>query len=287
MSTTSDDVRPTRSGLAGRLRALRGATVPRVSQTAAGRAIGTSQNKISRAESGQWVLTPQDVRTLARLYGATADEQRRLVRWAEALAPGEVDARAILHRNGGTAAFQARVRRLEDGAEVVRAYQPGMILGQLQTESYARVVFRGDTAAVAERMRRNEQLLTDRNRRWRLVQPVGALLWNLGGREVMAEQMDALIVASRLPHVELRIITADQPTTFAVTHGFHLYDEQSVLVGILTGTTISKTAVDVRQYSELHDRLVEVSIGGDEARAAIAQIAADYREGTTSGALEK
>lgn len=278
MSTAPDDARPSRHGLAGRLRELREATVPRVSQTAAGRAIGTSQNKISRAESGQWVLPADDVRTLARLYGATADEQRRLVRWAEALAPGEVDARAILHRGGGTAAFQGRVRRLEDGAELVRAYQPGMILGQLQTERYAGVVFRGDRAAVAERMRRNEELMTNPNRRWRLVQPVGALLWNLGGHEVMAEQMDALVAASRLPHVDLRVITAEQPTTFAVTHGFHLYDEQAVLVGIVTGTTVSKAEGDVRQYQELHDRLVGVSVGGDTAREAIARIAHDYRQ---------
>lgn len=251
--------------------------MPRVSQTAAGRAIGTSQNKVSRAESGQWVLAPQDVRTLARLYGATAAEQRRLVQWAEALAPGEVDARAILHRGRGTAAFQARIRRMEDGAELVRAYQPGMILGQLQTEAYADVVFTGDTTSVAERMRRNEQLLTDPARRWQLVQPIGALLWNLGGREVMAEQMDALIVASRLPHVELRIITAEQPTTFAVTHGFHIYDQQAVQVGITTGTTISKSESDVAQYSALHGRLVEVSIGGDNAREAIERIALSYR----------
>lgn len=277
MSTTPDDARPSRSGLAGRLRDLREATVPRVSQTAAARAIGTSQNKISRAESGQWVLPPADVRTLARLYGATAEVQRHLVRWAEALAPGEVDARTVLHRGGGTAAFQARVRRMEDGAELVRAYQPGMVLGQLQTERYADVVFGGDRGAVAERMRRNDELLTNPDRRWRLVQPVGALLWNLGGHEVMAEQMDALITVSRLPHVDLRIITAAQPATFAVTHGFHLYDDSSVLVGILTGTTISKTPADTQQYGELHDRLVEVSAGGGAARAVIARIAADYR----------
>ena len=56
-----------------------------------------------------------------------------------------------------------------------------MVLGQLQTEAYARVVFDGDEAAVAERLRRSQLLLGDASRRWVLVQPMGALLWNLGG----------------------------------------------------------------------------------------------------------
>ena len=52
-SSAREDVRPTRSGLSGRLRALREATVPRISQTAAAKAIGASQKrKISRAGPG-------------------------------------------------------------------------------------------------------------------------------------------------------------------------------------------------------------------------------------------
>jgi Domain of unknown function (DUF5753)/Helix-turn-helix domain len=273
-----EDVRPTRTGLSGRLRALREATVPRVSQTAAAKAIGASQNKISRAETGHWVLTPDEVRTLARLYGASSGEQRTLAAWAAALAPGEVDARVILRRGGGTAAFQARVRQLEQGAELIRAYQPGMILGQLQTEAYARVVFGGDEAAVAERLRRSQLLLGDASRRWVLVQPIGALLWNLGGAEVMAEQIDALIEASRLPHVDLRIIGPEHPMTFAVTHGFHLYDHKAVVVGILTGTTIDDDQRAVTQYGDVFERLHGAGAGDDQARNVLARIAADYRD---------
>jgi len=70
------------------------------------------------------------------------------------------------------------------------------------------------------------------------VQPVGALLWNLGGHRVMAEQMEALIAASRCPHVDLRSVTADQEASFAVTHVFHVYDDNAAVVGVLTGTAI-------------------------------------------------
>ncbi len=279
MSTSGGHLPPTRQGLAAQLRALREATRPRISQTAAARAIEASQNKISRAEAGAWVLSPDEVRVLGKLYGASAAEQRRLVAWAEALTDAEFDSRLMLRRGGGTAAFQARLRDIEQGATEVRAYQPAMVLGVLQTRRYAATVFGDDPAGIEERLRRSHQLLDDTGRRWTLVQTIGALLWNLGGNEVMAEQVDALVDAGRLDHIDLRLVTADQPVTFTATHGFHLYDRQAAVVGILTGTTISTDHRDVEQYAAQFDALVHASIGGDEALAVLRKLASAYRRG--------
>lgn len=242
---------------------------------------------MSRIEAGRFVPTPEDVTALCRLYGADAATRRELVAWAKDLAPGEVKSTVMLRRGGGTAAFQARIRRMEEEARLVRSFQPGMVLGVLQTERYADVVFGGDRASVAERMARHRVLLDDVSRRWVLVQPVGALLWNLGGSEVMAEQMDALVAASRLPNVDLRVITPDLEASFAVTHGFHLYSGEETkgfpwhrcVVGIVTGTTIDEDRDTIKVYADLHARLVELSVGGDEARSAVERIAADYRNG--------
>lgn len=272
-----EEARPTPHGLAGRLRALREATVPRISQTAAAQAIGSSQNRLSRAESGAHVLTPDEVRTLCRLYGAASAERRQLVEWAGAVARSTVDARVVLRRGGGTAAFQARIRTMEEGAVLIRAYQPGMILGPLQTEAYATVVFRGDRDAVRQRMLRSRALRDQEARRWRLVQPLGALLWNLGGHRTMAEQMEALVAVSRLPHVDLRIVTADREASFAVTHGFHVYDDNAAVVGVLTGTTVDTDRATIAEYVALHEQLVELSVGGDAARSAIMDVEAAYR----------
>jgi hypothetical protein len=282
MSTSGGDSSPTRQGLAGLLRGLREATRPRISQTAAAKAIGASQNKISRAEAGAWVLGPDEVRVLGKLYGATAAEQRRLVAWATALAGAELDSRLMLRRGGGTAAFQARLRDIEQGSTEIRAFQPALVIGVLQTEAYARVVFGDDPTGVAKRMRRTRQLLEDSGRRWTLVQSIGALLWNLGGAEVMAEQVEALAGASRHDHVDLRIITPDRGLAFTAAHGFHLYDRQAVVVGILTGTTLSTDEGDVEQYAAQFDRLVHASIGGEEARTVLQRLAAAYRHGDLS-----
>lgn len=276
----TSDARPTAQGLAGRLRALRLGTDPLISQAAAAAEIGTSQNRMSRIEAAAMVPTVEEVDALARLYRAPAAERRTLTTWTKALTTEHVPSRVILRRGGGTAAFQARIRRLEERAELVRAFQPGLVLGVAQTPDYARVVFKGDEAAVQERMLRHAQLLRDTNRRWVLVQPIGALLWNMGGRDVMAEQMDALVEVSRRPNVDLRVVTADQPSDFAVTHGFHLYSGRKgteCVVGIYTGTTIDKDRETVRGYGDLHARLAALAVGGNAARAAITQVADGYR----------
>lgn len=274
--------RPTAVGLAGHLRALREATRPRVSQTAAAEAIGAAQNKISRAEAGQAVLSPTEIRALCRLYGAAREDVRRLVGWSEALRAGQVGAGPMLRRGGGTAAFQARIGKLEQAAQLVRAFQPGMVLGQLQTSAYAEQVFGGDREGLRARLDRHRQLVDDTGRRWQLVQPVGALTWNLGGPDIMAEQMDHIATVAGLPHVDLRIITEEQQVDFTATHGFHIYDDRAVVVGILTGTTIDSDADSIRRYVEQFDRLCRAGVGGAEACDVLSRLAARYRTMGTS-----
>jgi len=274
--------RPSATGLAGHLRALREATRPHISQTRAGDAIKASQNKISRIESAEWVPTPTETRTLCRLYGASRDETQTLARWAAALQTQNVKSGTLLHRAGGTASFQRKLGRIEENSRLVRAFQPAMVLGVLQTEAYAQAVFgEADTAGIAARMERARRLLAEPSRRWELVQPVGAYLWNLGGHEVMAEQMDAIVAISQLPNVDLRVVTPRQVVSFNATHGFHLYgtgDQVSVVVGILTGTSTTTAADDVAMYTTQFERLQDVAVGGAVARQELARLAEQYRE---------
>jgi hypothetical protein len=269
------DARPSLAGLAGRLRALRLATRPRVSQQAAAQVIGASQNKISRMEAGGHLLGPAEVRILARRYGAAADEVRRLVGWAEALAPAVADSRLIMQR--GTASFQHRILRAEQAASHVRSFQPAVVLGVLQIEAYARVVFGDDADGIDARLQRNRQLLDDDNRRWTLIQTEGALLWNVG-RGIMSAQIRAMIEASRSAHVDLRLITGRQCAPFVALHGFHLYDVQAVHFSTLTASTLTSNRHEIEQYSRLFGRLAELALTGDDARVALADIADRYRE---------
>ena len=274
MSTGTTDRPSHPRGLGERLRALRLATRPRVSQTAAAKAIGASQNRISRAEAGQHVLTATEVTTLCRLYGAAAAEARQLVSAATALRESHTDARTVFQR--GLSTMQDRILQVEAASRLVRSFHPTTVVGPLQTERYAAAVLHGDESAVRSRMMRGRALANEPERRWVVVQTEGALLWNVDCAEVMAEQLDHLAEASRLPNVDLRIITHRQGTAgLTQMHGFHVYDEQFVQVSVLTGTSLGGR--DVTRYAERFELLAAVALTGDAARAELDRIRDVYQ----------
>ena len=148
------------------------------------------------------------------------------------------------------------MQETETAAALVRSYQPALVLGVLQTPAYAAAVFtpgedlseQEAADSVSERMAR-WQLLAEPHRRWRLVQTEAALRWIVRGPELMAAQLDRIIEASRLPNVDLGIIPLDtiapQP---APLHGFHLYDDESVMFGTETGTALLTLVLASRQH---------------------------------------
>ncbi|WP_228637933.1 helix-turn-helix transcriptional regulator [Microtetraspora sp. AC03309] len=86
-------------------------------------------------------------------------------------------------------------RDKERMATTLRTYEPLLIPGLLQTEAYARVLLRGDEAAVAGRL--NRQLILTREEpappTFRCVIDEGVLHRPIGGPEVMREQLGHLV----------------------------------------------------------------------------------------------
>lgn len=101
-------------------------------QPDAARRAGITQSKLSRAETGRGVPDVDTARRLARIYKATPDEQKRLIELVTVMKPARLDSRLIMQR-GTNLRFQARVAQIEQSSALVRAYQPHMILGALQT----------------------------------------------------------------------------------------------------------------------------------------------------------
>ena len=175
-----------------------GGHCPRISQPAAAKAIGASQNKMSRARPGTGP-DPDESRPSPGCTALAAASSARWRRGPPRSRPGEVDARVVLRRGGGTAAFQARVRRLERGAELIRAYGPEWFLGSSRLRPTPACVFGGDEAAVAEHLRRGRLLLGDASRHRFSFSRSAHCCRISAGAEVMAEQIDALIEASQSP----------------------------------------------------------------------------------------
>jgi transcriptional regulator with XRE-family HTH domain len=250
-------------------------------QIPAATAVGISQPGLSRIEKGKTVPDPAIVEALARIYGADPDTAARLVELATAIRPEHLDSRVIMQR--GLNHFQERLGKIEQSSALIRAYQPNIILGILQTSAYAQVVFgsRGRTAqqvadGVAAR-RARQQALAVPSRQWVLLQTEGALDWCVRDPALMAEQISYLADVSQLPNVRIGLIRRRTPTTVLAPHGFHIFDGRAVQIGTKTATALIDDADDIATYQALFNELESLAVFGEEAYFELRRIADEYK----------
>ncbi|MGH3929223.1 MAG: helix-turn-helix domain-containing protein [Pseudonocardiaceae bacterium] len=237
-----------------------------------------SQPALSRAEKGTGRLASDVVGVLCEIYGVTGAERAALIQRATDAEAGYVDARVVLQA-GNTMNLQQRFARLERDAVQIRAFNPVLVLGVLQTPAYAATVLgtNQDDPLVTGRMDRQREMITDRRRRWTLIQTEGALRWQARSATVMAEQIEHLIGLSTTPHVELGVIDWRSPVEVFPHTAFHLYDQTAVVVGTRDGTAIINDPTRLADYHNLFDQLTNLASFGDTAREALQHIAHDYR----------
>lgn len=252
-----------------------------VKQIPAATAVGISQPGLSRIEKGKTVPGPEIVEALARVYGADPDTTAWLVELATAIRPEHLDSRIIMQR--GINHFQERLGKIERSSVLVRAYQPNIILGILQTSAYAQVVFssRGRTAeqvadGVAARLARG-QALADPTREWVLIQAECALDWCVRDPALMVEQISHVVKVSQLPNVRVGLILRRTPATILAPHGFHIFDGRAVQIGTKTATALIDDPNDIATYEALFNELERMAVFGDEARTELCRIADEYR----------
>jgi transcriptional regulator with XRE-family HTH domain len=258
-----------------------------LSQPAAAERAGISQSMLSRAETGRKILDQDTVAALARVYAANDRQRNALLRLAEAMQPARVDSRLVMQR-GQLVGFQERIRTIERSSALLRAYQPGMVLGPLQTADYARAVFTAPrpsrpasadlpVALVATRQARYRQLAAGSGRRAVFVMTQGALDWYVASASAMVEQMTHLVELSRLTPTRIGIIPARTPSKVFAPHGFHLYDSRAVHIGTKTATSLSTDANDILDYEYLFTELESMAVFDDAARELLARTADAYR----------
>ncbi|MGH3848979.1 MAG: helix-turn-helix domain-containing protein, partial [Pseudonocardiaceae bacterium] len=263
-----------RDELSRSLKDLREAAHMKQVPTAA--AVGISQSGLSRIELGGLLPTPETVEALVRLYGADPDTRARLVELATAIRPEHLDSRIIMQR--GVNHFQKRLGKIERSSALIRAYQPNIILGMLQTSPYAEVVFtsRGRTAqqatdGVAHRLAR-QAAFTELSREWVLIQTEGALDWCIRDAALMATQVDHITAVSLLPNVRIGVIVRRTPASVLAPHGFHIFDNRAVQVGTKTATALIDSQEDIATYNALWGELERMAVWGDDARAVFERI---------------
>ena len=238
-----------------------------------------SQARLSRAENGLAMLSPDEIAVLAQLYGTEESHRAALIGLAKDAQASYVDARVVL-QSGGTANLQRRFAALERPATEVRAFQPLIILGVLQTAAYASAVFGvpADDQLVQQRLVRRRRMLEDARRHWVLIQTEGAMRWHIRSPELMIAQVDQIIELSRLPNVDIGLIGWRTPTTVFPATAFHLYDRSTAVVGTKDGTAIITEPDRLASYRAHFDELAAAATVGDECRTRLARIADDFRE---------
>lgn len=185
-----------------------------------------SRTKLWRIETGKAPVKIPDVRTLCWFY--KAEEA------ADALAEMAIGTteQGWWQDFGDVVPDWFRLYvSLEAAASSLQSYEPELVPGLLQTEDYARAVYRTQPSnghdverQVALRMERQERLLGDTPPRMEVVLGEGVLARSVGGDEVMQAQTDRLRRLAALEHVEIRILTWDSGAHASMIGGFSVLD---------------------------------------------------------------
>lgn len=270
-----------RTDLGVQLRQLREAA--RLSGKDLAARLGWQASKVSRIENARQSATEDDVVVWGQAVRAAPDVIDGLI----------VDAVSLMERQdswrqrhkSGLAALQEDVRDLESQTRLFRVFEPGVVIGLLQTAEYARNIFSkvtrlydaaGDIdAAIRVRMRRQE-ILYDPARRFRFLLPEAALRYRLAPDDVMRGQLDRLLAVTTLPNVEFGVIPFSAQLPSALLNGFWIYNEAMVGVATRTKDLVLRDPEDIAFYAAAFEDLCEVALFNEEARGVIVRVLVDF-----------
>ncbi|MEV4431801.1 helix-turn-helix transcriptional regulator [Streptomyces sp. NPDC049555] len=176
--------------------------------------LGIDRTKISNIEAGVRVITPERVRSLACNYACPDDQ------YIEALA-AMADERGQgwwEDFRGTVPAGMLDIAELEWHATRVLTSQVMHLPGLLQTEDYARAIFAAVLPPmprlevelhVAHRMQRQQVFERERAQDYVGFIHEAALRMQFGGRRVMRQQLNHLLLMSERDHIVLRVVPVE------------------------------------------------------------------------------
>lgn len=246
--------------------------------------VGVAPATITKVEGGSATPRVADVALMLELYGVTGDRREVLLTLAR-----EARRRGWWHQYTGAIPqwFEVYVG-LEEEASKIRAYQPEIVDGRLQTEGYMRALILAELRVppdeeidrrVAVRTKRQERLAGDDAPDMWFVLNEAAIRRQVGGPAVMREQLRYLTEVSRRNNVTLQVLpftTGAHPATHGAFHvlGFPApVDPDVVYVEYRQGSIYLEREPDVDAYTRLLDHLRARALGPDESRALIARVA--------------
>jgi transcriptional regulator with XRE-family HTH domain len=242
-----------------------------------------SASKISRVETGRVGILPSQIERLLERYGVSKAEADALADLAR-----QASQRGWWHEYTDVLPdwFSVYIG-LENDASALYSYEVEVIPGLLQTESYARAVMAAfptpDTPdeidrAVAMRLERQKRLDGMSPLRLHTIINEGALRREVGGEEVMQEQLDKITCMADLENIIVQVLPfsagahAGMSTHFSVLE-FPNPDEQRVVyLDNMTSALYMEKLKEVGRYRLAFDKMRAVSLPPDESVRLIKRI---------------
>ncbi|MEW9529783.1 helix-turn-helix domain-containing protein [Microbispora sp. NPDC049125] len=240
-------------------------------------------SKVSRIENARQTATEDDVVAWGQAVEADPETMETLIQSAAALVDRH-DSWRQRHKSG-LSGLQEDVRELEASTRLFRVFEPGVVIGLLQTAEYSRHIFAkvrrlyqttdDVDAAIRVRMQRQE-ILYDQARRFRFVMPESVLRYRLAPPDVMRGQLDRLLAVTTLPNVEFGILPFEAPLPAALMNAFWIYNDSLVGVATRTRDLLLRDPEDIAFYAQAFEEFCEVAAFRDAARTLIVRALDDY-----------
>lgn len=195
--------------LARELRNAREAAGLTPAQVAA--AVGFSRPKLVAIETAKQGPKIKEVEDLLALYGCDATVRLKVLELAR-----------TRDQRGWWASYSdvvdGSLPELESDAALIKAWQPLVIPGLLQTDYYAKTLFKisnpsgteeSHNRQLAARAVRRTVLIREKPPEYHAIIDESVLKTSTGGPEVMKEQLEYLIAAAKRPNITIRVVRQD------------------------------------------------------------------------------
>jgi transcriptional regulator with XRE-family HTH domain len=185
---------------------------------------------------------------------------------------------------------------LEDGSKTIRAWQPGVIFGLLQTQDYARALFEaGKTVeelttefverGISLRMERQEILTRENPVEFRALIDEAALRRVRGSHEIMRNQLEHLVEVSKLDNVTLQVLPQGTPT-YRYNYDFTIMEFADAIPTVIQmdmpdgASNLTDKDTEVWMFSRRFDALRDGALPVGDTPKFLYQLAKDLKNGT-------
>jgi hypothetical protein len=205
-------------------------------------------------------------------------------------ARGEQQFSTVYRRKGGAAAYEDRVRAIEERSTRIGEFEVAVVPGLMQTADYCREVvslpgglraWGANDAEIEAKVRgrlRRQEILHAPSRHIQMVLGEAALRTRVVGPAVLAAQLHKLLSVLQLPAVELGVIPFSEQVPAYTLGGFRVYDDSMITVESIAGEKDITDPDEVAAFLEAFEALRDAASTGVEAEAIIRQALDDLRE---------